>query len=759
MKKIFCIALSFVMLVAVMPLTAIANENDFNGPNTTGKAYIKIVDKNNNPTSIVYSCSESSDDLSSQGIRYDISKNTLYLNNCDLPLNDITANQMGSDFKISVSGECSLKRIAVSGSEYNGSLSIIGDGSLYLSKQYADEGGAIILYSDNTPSTLSVSNTVSLYAYSAWGEITIAVYNSTVENPIIMQDSMPEIVHDADCNSYFICDGYSNKYGIVQRSFSAHVKGQDIEYRNGETIYIEQNAPTYISFDLIDSWGKEYDLDINSSALSDAGFTVNGPVRMDDGKTYLEVDAKDLPVGTEGCIELPAYDNEQSNPYETPPVYICTYYMNVQVINPVRAYAQNRDNGVEYESGSTIELAPNDTMMLTFYQNNYPGSFVFDWETESINKTGITVDSTRYEESYLTYCKISTENCPVGTKGTLIFNLKRGEDYDYNNHELDKIAPLYSFEINFEVLSQCEVKGHTPDMENGTVIEQSTCKKEGKIRTVCTTCSEEIEAPLPTIPHGKFEDGTLKEVESNRVEPTCTKAGGYNYAVVCTLCNDAVMGGYVELKPTGHTVSATPKTTRATATADGKIAKVCTKCKQDVSVITVIPKASNVKLSATSYTYNGKVKTPSVTVKDRTGKTLVRNTDYTVSYASGRKNVGQYAVKITFKGKYSGTKTLYFTIKPKATSISSLTAGSKKFTVKWKKQTSQTTGYQIQYSTSSKFSNAKTVTVSKNKTTSKTISKLKAKKKYYVHVRTYKTVNGKKIYSSWSKAKTVTTKK
>ncbi|MDD6603814.1 MAG: fibronectin type III domain-containing protein, partial [Eubacteriales bacterium] len=100
----------------------------------------------------------------------------------------------------------------------------------------------------------------------------------------------------------------------------------------------------------------------------------------------------------------------------------------------------------------------------------------------------------------------------------------------------------------------------------------------------------------------------------------------------------------------------------------------------------------------------------------------------------------------------------YFTIKPKATSISSLKAGSKKFTVKWYKRTTQTTGYQVQYSTSSKFTSPKTVTISKTGTTSKTISKLKAKKKYYVRVRTYKTVNGTKYYSSWSKAKYVTTK-
>lgn len=158
-------------------------------------------------------------------------------------------------------------------------------------------------------------------------------------------------------------------------------------------------------------------------------------------------------------------------------------------------------------------------------------------------------------------------------------------------------------------------------------------------------------------------------------------------------------------------------------------------------------------------TYTGKALTQSITVKYG-NTTLKKDTDYTVSYKNN-KNVGTATVTITGKGKYSGTVKKTFTIKPKSTSISKLTAGKKKFTVKWKKLTTQTTGYQIQYSTSSKFTakTTKTVTVSKNKTTSKAVNKLKAKKKYYVRVRTYKTVNGKKIYSSWSKAKTVTTKK
>ena len=173
-------------------------------------------------------------------------------------------------------------------------------------------------------------------------------------------------------------------------------------------------------------------------------------------------------------------------------------------------------------------------------------------------------------------------------------------------------------------------------------------------------------------------------------------------------------------------------------------------------------KVSNVKLSSTSYTYNGKTKTPGVTVKDSKGRKLKKGTDYTVKYSSGRKNVGRYAVKVTFKGNYTGSKTVYYYIVPKSTSIRRVSALRKGFKLSWKKQKTQTTGYQIQYSTSKKFKKAKAVNVSKNKTTSKYIKKLSSKKKYYVRVRTYKKVkiNGKtkKVYSSWSKTKTVKTR-
>lgn len=86
-----------------------------------------------------------------------------------------------------------------------------------------------------------------------------------------------------------------------------------------------------------------------------------------------------------------------------------------------------------------------------------------------------------------------------------------------------------------------------------------------------------------------------------------------------------------------------------------------------------------------------------------------------------------------------------------ATSITSLSAKDNGFTVKWKKKT-KITGYQIQYSTNSKFKKGnKSIKIKSAKTVSKKITKLKVAKKYYVRIRTYK---GKK-YSKWSKKKNI----
>ena len=167
-----------------------------------------------------------------------------------------------------------------------------------------------------------------------------------------------------------------------------------------------------------------------------------------------------------------------------------------------------------------------------------------------------------------------------------------------------------------------------------------------------------------------------------------------------------------------------------------------------------ITKATVSGISTKAFT--GKAITQNVTVK--VGNTVLKNgTDYTVSYSNNKK-VGKAAVKITGKGKYGGVITKTFKINPAKQEIQKLTAKSKAFFIDWA-QKGSATGYEIQYATNSKFTGAKKVTITNNKTDKTTVSKLSANKKYYVRVRSYTTVGGTKYYGAWSAVKNVTTKK
>ncbi len=230
------------------------------------------------------------------------------------------------------------------------------------------------------------------------------------------------------------------------------------------------------------------------------------------------------------------------------------------------------------------------------------------------------------------------------------------------------------------------------------------------------------------------------------VAATCGKNGVINK--VCNRCKKTVSS--TKIAATGkHSYKTT--TVKGTTSRNGHkttACKVCGKVKDKV-----VYKKAVIKLSSTLLEYNGKVRKPKVTVKTSAGKTI-SSKYYTVKYSNSKsKKIGSYKVTVTFKGNYSGKKTLAYSITSKKTAITSLKAGKKAFTVKYKKQTTGS-GYEIQYSTSSKFKSAKTATVKSNKTVSKTVKKLTSKKTYYVRVRTVKG----KIKSAWSATKKVKVK-
>lgn len=142
------------------------------------------------------------------------------------------------------------------------------------------------------------------------------------------------------------------------------------------------------------------------------------------------------------------------------------------------------------------------------------------------------------------------------------------------------------------------------------------------------------------------------------------------------------------------------------------------------------------------------------TIKYRTSSTSYSTVK--VSRTSVGKTTVYYSITNPNYSAVSGSRTI--TVLPRSTSLSGISAGSGRFTAKWYRRTAQTTGYQLQYSTGSGFSSPHTVTIKGTSTLSRTIKNLRHKKRYYVRVRTYKTVGGKNYYSSWSGTKSVVTK-
>ena len=160
-------------------------------------------------------------------------------------------------------------------------------------------------------------------------------------------------------------------------------------------------------------------------------------------------------------------------------------------------------------------------------------------------------------------------------------------------------------------------------------------------------------------------------------------------------------------------------------------------------------KNTKIKLSATKLTYNQKVQRPKVSVTYK-GKALKEKKNYVLKYSKGCKKVGTYTVQIIGKGAYAGKVKKQFTILPPKTQVMGGYVGKKTASVIIKRQTAQTSGYQLRYATNSKLKNAKTITVKGNKNNTVSLNGLKAGTTYYMQARTYMAIKGKKYYSKWS---------
>ena len=460
-----------------------------------------------------------------------------------------------------------------------------------------------------------------------------------------------------------------------------------------------------------------------------------------------------------------------------------TYTYDGTAKNPSVTVTDGNDGVVDKSNYSVIYRNNKETgtaIVTVIAKNNYTGTInkVFTISPENIENCTTTLSETSF-----TYTGLQKKPSVTVKNGST--TLKKGTDYTvtYSNNTNVGTARVkiegqgnYSgtitkeFEIVLQLihsLSNCTIlldtttytydgtakeptvtvtdeEGNVIDSANydvsysnninagtATVIVTGKGNYSGTITKTFTINQTKINSAAVTVATQTYTGKALTPAPTVKIDNTTLKKGT-DYKV--TYSNNTNVGtAKVTITGQGNYTGTTTKTFKIDAKSTSKL---------------------TTKLSATSYVYNGKAKTPTVTVKDGT-KTLKKGTDYTVTYKNNTKP-GQATVIIKSKGNYSGTLTKIFTIKPKKATLKTVTSPkTKQLKTTWAKDTTAT-GYQIQYSTSSKFTSGnKTKTITKYSTTSATISSLTKGKTYYVRIRAYKTVGKTKVYGAYSTVKKV----
>ena len=372
------------------------------------------------------------------------------------------------------------------------------------------------------------------------------------------------------------------------------------------------------------------------------------------------------------------------------------------------------------------------------------GSAGHDWsEWYSNDDASCTEDGTKTR-----WCYICDKEETVADKGSARGHCWTQDDYDYYNynHCIDHKEDFYCENCNASKSEMVKGLGH--DWSSWSSNDDATCIKDGTKMRWCYNCNKEQTA----VDKGSATGHDVWEYEANH-NATCTKAGtktGY-----CELCYEMVTVTNKKDPALGHSYK-TVATTKATTKKNGVGKVQCIRCKHVKTAKATIYRISSVKLSRTSYIYNGKVKKPAVTVKDSKGKKISK-TYYTVTYKNNKKaGTGKAIVK--FKGNYSGTLTKTFKIKKAAQKITAkkISATYYNHEVKDKAKTfligAKGKGGKITYK---KLSGSKKLTV-KKKTGKVTVAKGTKKGTYKIKVKV--TAAATTNYKKTTVTKTITVK-
>ena len=543
--------------------------------------------------------------------------------------------------------------------------------------------------------------------------------------------------------------------GYVSHSFNQFIKADE----SGKYIYRVDHSESsnytmngsYLSVNGITL--TKYKADGKSTAVS-----VSIPVKFDMNKSnYTGASIGGFELGSGNC--LIAYAKDVSSNCKTRNVYIS---VTDELFNGTQNIALTNYGTSSKVTCRTPQLIKiNDNLFLVMWEEYNSSTGKTATKTMTVDSNGKTVTKAISHSFGLSDCQPIV--CSDGMVKWYVTNNSAPTLYklspfaldDYHEHSYTKTVlsnatcttagtVKYTCSCGDFYTETIPATGHK---SSGWIVDKTaSIGVKGSKHKECTVCKKVLEtAEIPALSRISISKASVTLSTSTYAYDGKAKKPG----VTVKLNGKTLKNG------TDYTVSYSNNTKVGTATV-----KIMGKGNYTGSVSKTYSIKNNFKKATISgisnKSYTGKNITQSITVKYN-GKTLKNGTDYTVS-CSNNKSIGTATVKIAGKGSYTGTITKTFKINPAKQEIQKLTAKSKAFFVDWA-QKGSATGYEIQYATNSKFTSAKKVTITNNKTDTKTISKLSGKKKYYVRVRSYTTVKGTKYYGAWSASKSVTTKK
>ena len=411
--------------------------------------------------------------------------------------------------------------------------------------------------------------------------------------------------------------------------------------------------------------------------------------------------------------------------------------------------------------------------------------------TYKITTVSANCISQGYDEYTCIYCGYSYKTNYVEPNG------KHVPEYGVNKKEATCTEKGYTGDTICKVCHKVIEQGSETNPKNHSYVlttVSATCVSEGYDLYTCSNCGDSYKTNI-VAPNNKHT-----VVVDKAVPATCT-TDGYTSGTHCSLCGKVISTQKV-IKATGHkptTIAGVPATCSSTGLTEGSVCSVCKTVlveqkviptldhKWDNGTVTVNPTCTKegkkvyhcvncdetmVKtIGKTNHSFgnnlpncsvcgaaNPNYVAPTKPAEPTTKPSQPTTKPSTTPSTSNNNNTVAPTQPTQAPASPMPTTATTTVSKPKKTKIKKVKAAKKAVAVTWNK-VSGVSGYEVQVATDKKFKkNKKTVTIKKQKTTSTTVKKLKAKKKYYVRVRTYKTVNGKKVYSAWSSVKNVKTK-